>query len=187
LSIADNFGYIVGLQNLKYEQIIEIILKRHRVSGYNIIYEPSAADVNSKTYKKISADKRQDYLKKKYFSALNNFARSNISLALMFWLRSIKDVTKDSITLRSLTDLDFSFLNSLSMEKVFALHSLILHDGLTEDSFVLIQNQGYEFGKRMLMLLIDDGIIIKKNDHYWVNPLLYRQSVRLLQTKNILH
>lgn len=40
---------------------------------------------------------RQEYLKKQYFSSLNKFARDNISLALLFWLRSTVDVKKDTM------------------------------------------------------------------------------------------
>ena len=85
----------------------------------------------SKSYKKIGEEKKQDYLSRQYFSDLNKFAKSNISLALLFWLRSTKEVSGDTITIGSLRDMDFSFLTSLETSKVFTLHSLLIHDGLT--------------------------------------------------------
>lgn len=38
LTIPDYFAYIIKLENLEFAQITEIILRRHRVSGYNIYF-----------------------------------------------------------------------------------------------------------------------------------------------------
>jgi hypothetical protein len=38
-----------------------------------------------------------------------------------------------------------------------------------------------------LIQLMDDGFIIKKEDVYLINPLLYRQVINLLKDKNFLH
>lgn len=135
----------------------------------------------------MNDQEKQDYLQKEFFYALNKFAKSNISLALLFWLRSTKNVTKDTITIASLKELDFSFLLSLSINKIFTIYNLLLHDGLTVEQHSEIFNDTSSNNEMLLQVLFDDGLIIKKENRYLVNPLLYRQTVDLLQSKNIIH
>jgi energy-coupling factor transporter ATP-binding protein EcfA2 len=187
LDAADYFGYVIRLENLSDFQTINMILKRHSVSGYNIYFEPSAEDDEKKSFKKLSDAEKQEFLKKNYFIKLNKFAHNNLSLALLFWLRSTKEVSKDTITIGSLDNLDFSFLSILSREKFFTLSSLLLHGGLTESEHALIFNESIDQSRSILTLLKDDGIIIKEANQYFVNPFLYRQVVNLLQQKNIIH
>ncbi len=187
LSISDYFSYTVKLHPFTDDQIVDIILKRHRVSGYNIHFEPSASDLQNKTYQRLSDSEKQKYLKVKYFSELNKFARSNLSISLFYWMRSTREVKNDTITIGSLEDLDFSFLRGLSDEKVFTLYSLLIHDGLTVKQHSMVFNQSEEKSRLNLLLLSDDGIITHTKSGFIINPLLYRQTVSLLQIKNILH
>ncbi|HKB85903.1 MAG TPA: hypothetical protein VKD08_07020 [Ignavibacteriaceae bacterium] len=187
LNISDYFSYTVRLNPFTDDQIVDIILKRHRVTGYNILFEPSAGDLQSKTFQRLSDTDKQKFLKSKYFSELNKFARSNLTISLFFWMRSTRKVKDDNITIGSLEDLDFSFLQGLSDEKVFTLYSLLIHDGLTVKQHAMVFNQSEEKSKLNLLLLSDDGIITGTKSGFIINPLLYRQIVSLLQTKNILH
>lgn len=187
LNISDYFSYIVKLQPFTDDQIVDIIMKRHRVSGYNIKFEPSEEDLQSRNYQRLSDQEKQKYLKEKYFSELNNFARSNLSISLFFWMSSTREVKTDTISIGSLEGLDFSFLQGLGDEKIFSLYALLIHDGLTADQHSVIFNQAEEKSRLNLLLLADDGIVIRTNDRFVINPLLYRQTVSLLQTKNILH
>ncbi len=187
LNISDYFGYVIRLKSMEDEKMIKVILKRHKISGYNLNFKPSREDETGKSFQKLSEEKKQDYLSKQYFSDLNKFAKSNISLALLFWLRSTKEVAGDTITIGSLRDMDFSFLSSLDTSKVFTLHSLLVHDGLTIESFSIINNLPEAQSRLMLLVLLDDGVIIQRHGLYKINPLLYRQAVNLMQTKNIIH
>jgi hypothetical protein len=187
LNIGDYFSYIIKLLPFTDEQIVEIILKRNRVSGFNINFEPSAEDLKNKNFLKLNDPERQKYLKEKYFSELNRFARSNLSISLYFWMRSTREVKNDIITIGSLEGLDFSFLQDLSEEKIFTLYALLIHDGLNVEQHALVFNQSEEKSRLNLLLLTDDGIITKTKNGYMINPLLYRQTVSLLQSKNILH
>ena len=187
LNISDYFSYIVRLQPFTDEQIVDIIMKRHRVSGYNIKFEPPEDDLQNRNYQRLSDTEKQKYLKEKYFSELNKFAKSNLSISLFFWMSSTKEVKNDTITIGSLEELDFSFLQGLGDEKIFSLHALLVHDGLTTEQHAVIFHQPEEKSRLNLLLLADDGIVIRTNGRFVINPLLYRQIVSLLQTKNILH
>ena len=185
MNVPDYFGYLVKIEQLSDEQIIEIILKRHRISGYNIYFETE--NEPSKKNKNLSDSELQEYLKKEYFSELNKFAKSNISLALLFWMRSTKEVTANAIKISSVVQIDFSFFSTIDSDKVFILYILLLHDGLTVEDAAEILNKPLKEIKLKLLVLLDDGIIIRKGELYQINPLLYRQIVSLLQSKNIIH
>ena len=187
LSIEDFFAYTIRLRALKDEQITSVILKRHSVSGYNVQYKPGKIDRKSKKFIKAKPKAQQAFLEKEYFAGLNRLANSNISVALIYWLRSTLQVTDDSLVMGSLKDFDFSFLSNLNQSKLFTLHMLLLHDGLTTENHSLVFNQSIEKSKLDLILLHEDGILIKRDEFYFLNPLLFRQVVNLLKAKNLLH
>lgn len=187
ISIADYFANPIELENLDDNQIIEIILKRHRVSGYDLLFEASENIISNKNYQKIPVEEKQVYLEKLYFSQLNKFAHSNISLALLFWVRSTSDITDDKITIGHLPKVDFSFLSTLSNSKIFVLDLLLIHDGLTAEDVTSINGVSADSNRRLLIALEDDGILVRKNMSFFINPLLYRPVVELLKSKNIIH
>ncbi len=78
-------------------------------------------------------------------------------------------------------------MNALSKEKIFALHALILHDGLDIEQYAMVFNQDPEEAKMLLYLLHEDGIITIRDDDYVVNPLLYRPAISLLKSRNLLN
>ncbi len=187
INASDYFGYIVNLRKLNEKQITSLVSKRHRISGYSINYEADEHTLKTKSYKKLTEEERQPFLKNKYFIELNKFAQSNISLALVFWLRSAKDIVNDVIKIGSPPELDYSFLENLSSEKIFCLSALLIHDGLKIQDHAEIFGCSVNKSKLLFLLMHDDGIIIEQNGLYIINPLLYRQIVGLLKSRNIIH
>jgi len=194
--ISDYFEYEVQLQAFQNQQLREVILKRHRVSGYALVYEAAREDRFRKKFAKMSKDEQQLYLEKEYFNDLNKITSGNFSIAQLFWLRSARRVTEDTIYIGSLKDYDFSFVKSISLQHLLTFHLLVLHDGLTEEQFrrlteyqIEAKPEAKQIGKNSLSLiqLMDDGFITKKEEVYIINPLLYRQVVNLLKAKNFLH
>lgn len=187
IDISDFFAATIKLKDLRREQINEIILKRHKVSGYNLKFEPSAKDEQSKKYRRADDRGKQEYLKNEYFTDLRKFARSNISLALLFWTLSTKEVSGDKIVISSLKDLDFSFMENLSGEKIFALHALTIHEKLTAREFSEVFGISLKTSEIRLSGMCDDGIIIQNGGRYEINRALYRQTTELLQKRNLLY
>ena len=186
MDISDYFGYKVQLEQLDNKLMIDIILKRHRISGYNIYFEPENPELIKRKYKKLTEKEIQNILIEEFFSELNKFAKSNISLALLYWMRSTKKVTSSLITLSSLHELT-TFPGVINQEKIFVLYLLLLHDGLSEEEVALIYDKHPNEIRLILLTLFDDGIIVKRENLFIINPLLYRQIIFLLQSKNIIH
>lgn len=203
--VSDHFEYIEQLPTARAEVVREVILKRHRVSGYDIFFAPADSDLINKKFLKLDEPARQVYLEEEYFQDLSRITGGNFAVALLYWLRSTQEVTDDRITIGSLKKLDFTFLKSLSVPQMIILHALLLHDGLTVGQFqelagkrkpvkevVPAENRPDEIAPRVpanlqLMQLYDDGLLTRQEEVYHIHPLLYRQVVELLQTRNFVH
>lgn len=187
INLSDHFSYLIPLKDFDDQAIINMINKRHKVSGYNVKFEPAPSELNQKKFKKLNEAEQQAALRDSYFSGLNKIAKSNVSLALIYWLRSAKEITGNTIVIGSMKDIDFSFMNSLPAHKVFVLANLLFHDGMTEEGFCKVT--GYASGKARAVLqpMFEDGIIVLNDHKYQINPLLYRQTVLMLKKKNIIH
>ena len=125
-------------------------------------------------------------MEKEFFDSLNKFAQSNVSLALLFWLRSIKEIQEHKVYINSDLEISNTLLNSLTTEKVFVLQSLILHDGLRVSDLSKTLNFSMAETNQLIQILYDDGILVKNEEVFLINPLLYRQSVSLLKSKNLI-
>ena len=115
------------------------------------------------------------------------FTENNISLALLYWIRSTKKVENNVITIGILKNLNFNLINTLPDESVFTLHALLLHDSLTVEDHAQIFNNDLLQSRLSLMVLVDKGILVQDENRYQINRLLYRQVVNVLSNKNILH
>lgn len=187
ISINDFFIFNIHLKELDDNLIEKIILSRHNISGYDLEFLPSEDILKQKSYKKLPDSEKQEYLKKRYFEQLNKLTANNIAVALFLWLRSIVSSDDEKVVVTTKIELDFSFLKSLSDQKLFALMSIILHDGLTLNELSLIFNMSKKESQLLIATLADDGILFKRGDVYKINFQLYVPIINLLKDKNILH
>lgn len=187
LSIHDYFSHIIFIGKLKEQEIVDIIKKRNRISGLHVIFEPDDNKVLKKKLKGLPDEEQQVHLRKSYFDDLGSFSESNISLALIFWLLSTREITENKLIIGHFEKPDLSFVNVLSADRVMTLLALILHDGLNETELAKVNHITHEEAKFLVMMLLEDGIIYKENGSYLVNPLIYRNVIKHLQSKNLIH
>lgn len=187
IAIHDFFSYPIQMQSLSDEEITNIVWKRNRISGYKIQFTASDKRLVDKKFKNLTEDEQQLVLKRDFFAALNAFANSNISLALIFWLLSTREVKGNTLIMGAFKKPDFSFMNALSADKIHALNAMIIHDGLTENQLQRVLNASDGALKMTLLSLIEDGILFVKEEVYMVNAMLYRSTIAMLKDKNLIH
>ena len=188
IAIERYIRHKIVLSPLSDEQIIKLIMKRHRVSGYNLKFDESQVphkDLFSTFKKKV--DTSQDGLQKSFFSELNAFAQSNISLALLYWLRSALSFEDNTVIIGKIKNIKFNFLTSLDTNSIFTLHSLLLHETLNVKEHAEIFHQAEKQSRMTLMVLEDSGILVSKDGEFHINHLIYRQVVTVLRNKNLIH
>lgn len=188
INIGGYFKHNIHLSRLDEEQIVQLIMKRHRVSGYNLRFESNnLSKAESRKLRRMSGEEQQEYLQKEFFSSLNKFAQSNISLALLYWMRSTHEVTNNTIVIAKIEKMNYNFLSSLNEIEIFTLHTLLIHDSLSTEEHAVLFHQSEKQSRMILMVLEDNGILINQENRFKINRLLYRQVVNVLRSKNIIH
>ncbi len=176
------------LSRLNEEQIVKLIMKRHRVSGYNLKFDENQLRRKDLfTLLRKTTDNSQEGLKRTFFTELNSFAQSNISLALLYWLHSVISFENNTVVIGKIKNIKFDFLTSLDATSIFTLHSLLLHDTLSLKEHAEVFSQAEKQSRMTLMVLEDSGILIFRNGEYTINQLIYRQVVTVLRNKNLIH
>ncbi len=186
IRLNEIFGYHIFLKHLQSNRIKDLIKKRNSISGYNLEYQPGSNVTKNKDFEKLTYEQQQSLSEREFFNSLNKFAQSNISLALLFWLTSIRKIDERKVYINADFEISDSILDSLSAEKIFVLQALILHDGLDVNDLSKTVNYSLSETNQLTQILYDDGVLVKINGVYFINPLLYRQSVTLLKSKNLL-
>ncbi len=183
------FSHMVRTDNLDREMLEKSILSRHKATGYELTFEPGTATQKSRAFKKIMSDEseKQKYLREQYFNRLNQIAEGNLSIAMNFWLQSIKEFDDRSVKQLPTEVADLDKLEVPSRDVLFTLAALVLHENLTESELSMALHQDEAESRLMLARLKSKGIVQSSDDGYKLNHLIYRQVVRLLKRRNIIH
>jgi GTPase SAR1 family protein len=182
------FHQVISLDAFSNGTIKSIIMNRHRLSGYDLLFESNGNHLHDRKLKKIkNEDHRQNYLKEQYFHFLNTISSGNISVAMLYWLRSIQSIEDDKVILNSAIDFDYDFLDSLTESELFTLASIINYEKLTVTDHATIFKQSVEQSRLNLNQMCRYGLLQEFDNYYHVHPFLYRHLVELLKSKNILH
>ena len=184
--IGDFFEYKIRLSDMTADQITEIISKRNKISGYYIEFEIPEGDTASSKLNKLTKDEIQEMYRNKFFYSLNKFTDSNIAISLLYWQLSVKEVTEDTIKILYFQQPDLSFISYFDKINLFVLQAIILHDGLTPLELSMVINNSEGECQLLLLSLLEDGILKKRDEVYLLNPLIYRQTVSLLKSQNLL-
>lgn len=118
---------------------------------------------------------------------ITTLAEGNATVAMIFWIRSIKEFNDSQIRIESLEILNVASLDGLDTISLFALSAFILHDSLTPSELSMIINSNESDCEMMISRLVSRGLLVGTNNYYKLNDLVYRQVVRLLKNRNILH
>jgi Kef-type K+ transport system membrane component KefB len=180
LNISSFFPFQIKTEVLTKEQIREAILKRHQTSGYELEFLP---DESLKSYKHLklnfSSKDKQLSLQEEYFDRLYEACEGNITSAMFYWMKSIKDFKNNTIYISPFKKLDFRFLENFEIEKLLTLSNLIQHGSLTIAEHQEIFNCEQEKSKTILNFLNAANLIhFDLNEQgekvYYINPAVYK-------------
>jgi hypothetical protein len=190
MSSADQyFSHINEIDILTDEQIRKAITIRHKSTGFQMVFDPAASVKNSRAYKKLLNNdvKEQEYLADFYFDKLADIAEGNMSVATIFWLQSIKEFDEKKMVIAPIEVADVDRLEIPSRNVLFTLAAFALHDTINEEQLAMALHQDLNESRLMIGRLRSKGILLKTEEGYRMNQLVYRQVIRLLKRRNILH
>jgi hypothetical protein len=116
-------------------QVEAALMKRHARSGLPLVFaepaEPSTL-LARRLGKATTPEERQAILQSEFFDGLFRASGPNLRLALLYWLRAADfEAAADTLTLRPVALLDFSFVGAFDLARSFALKALLQHGTLT--------------------------------------------------------
>jgi hypothetical protein len=188
IQISEQFAYSVELGEIDKATMKEALIKRHKISGYNLFFEKPPAAYLSKKFLKSSTDVQQEILREDFFTDINKIAKSNFKIAFMYWIRAAEKVEGSTIYMRSLKNIDTSFLNKIAPVKLLLINSILLQERLNKDEIVELSGLDEQRTLNMVNSLYENGILtIEDEEFYIVNILLFRQVTALLKSKNVIH
>ena len=185
--VSEHFTREIQLQKFNGEMLDEVIFKRNNLSGYRIEFEPSKENISSKTFQKMNGDEKQSYLRKQFFIELNQMSNGNVSLAQLYWLRSTSSVSDDTINIGFLREIDVSFVKNLPGEYLFAMHTILIHDGLNLEEYALSLNIPESSCGNVLIPMLERGLLIRPKEKFNINPIIFKQVVSLLSSHNFIN
>ncbi len=186
--VGEFFSHSITTDKLNAEEIESLILKRQKASGYQLHFIPDASTQKSRAYKKNldNDEASQEYLKDKYFNKLTNLAEGNATVAMILWIRSIKEFNDSHFIIESLDIINMASLDGLDSLSLFALSAFIMHDLLAPNELAMVLNDSESNCEMIISRLVSRGLLVKSGEHYELNDLIYRQVVRILRNRNIL-
>lgn len=189
LSLGDYFSHILKTDMLDESQIENVIMSRHRSSGYELTFEADESHAKSRAYRKLldREDEAQQYLKEKYFEDLSDLALGNASIAMIFWIRSIREFDETHCYIKPLEVTTLEMVQELKPNVLFTLAALVLHDALSAKELCGVLQFDEQQSRVILSQLKTRGLLQEKDGQYIINQLMYRQVVRVLKERNIIH
>lgn len=183
--IHEFFTWNIGMGFLSEGDIKSLILKRHDVSGFKLVFSDDISG-NQKKLKKMAINEKQEYLKGLFFDKLAKASEGSLSLALLQWALAASLIDKQTIHLEKLIEVK-DILGGLDNIKTSILHALMLHDGLNIKELIEVLRYDSSLVRAHLASMEKDGIIEPINDFIKINPLLHWSGIRLLTKRNLIH
>lgn len=187
INISKYFNSVLIPENKDEKDIREIILKRHRMSGYNLIFEEPIELTRSKKFKLATENEKQKIIDDYFFKKLAGLSAGNIRVAIFFWQSCIKKITKEKMIISPELNFDFSFITQLPSDILLTFAALIQHESLNEQQHALIFNQDKPDSALLLNRLLNKGYLRNSDSGFYVHPFLYRPIIKALYERNILH
>ncbi|MBE0515143.1 hypothetical protein [Sulfurimonas sp.] len=187
ISISNYFTSEIFIEPLSHENIKETISKRNEYENLKTEFLPKEENLKGMALEKLGDEQKQIFLSEKFFKQLHKLSNGNISLAMLYWVRAIEKIEENIIYIKGIDNVDHSFVKNLSSEALFALQALILHDGLDLHDFSIVMNAPHEECRKMLMPMLEKGLLIQPHKKYNINPAIYQQVHDHLSSKNFIH
>lgn len=182
-SLSDYFTKKVVLDGFTLQQLRDFLLTRHRVSGYDIeFYWP--VKTSSKKVLKKNGKERHSYLMGEFVGLIHRQSEGNLHFALLHWILSIKEVNGNTMVI-SPFNMEMEMVKGLADEKLAVLHTLVLHDGLSQEGVMRTTGFSEKRCSRILSRLVKDGLVLRKENLFEVNLLLTNGLKKIFKAKNM--
>jgi len=195
VEISEYFSYIIETRNLVGDELAKVIMARHEVSGYGLLFASENTPSVLRRLKKTGDEKaKQKVLRDIFFERLSDASKGNVQIALFYWLRSIIEIKDDTVYVELLKPFRFAFLNQLSVDKLFTLAAVLQQGTLTVREHMEVFRSSESVSEGMMATLASDNLIQIRpgvdeggDVRYMINPVMRRPLVDLLWNRHIFY
>ncbi len=187
IGIARSFPLTIFLGKLSRKDTEQVVMQRHRFSGYRVEFEISERQAESRKYRNLkTVEEQARYRRNLYFDTLHSIAAGNIAVIMRIWLQSINGQQSEMLTIEPLSDKEVSLAEILGEDDFFVLATILQHGAVDVEQISRILKLPRETCRQTLGYLANKGVLFKADEGYEVRLLLYRQVVRMLIRRNII-
>lgn len=162
IDLFDYFTHAVEIEAFSEQEIEQMIMKRHRVSGFDVSFNKPQLSILERTRHPLMASEAARYPKRTYFEHLAVQSQGNPLAALLLWLKSVKqDENKENLLhVQPITSTNArAFIDGLSLEKRMILALLLQHNALSLKQLATIMMEPLDVVRTQVEHLQRLGII----------------------------
>ena len=187
--ISDYFSHSIAVDGYSENDIRDMILRRQKASGYQVVFRPDASTAKSRAYRKTlgNATEEQAFLEERFFEQLWRLAEGNSTAAMIYWIRSIVRFEESQFFIEPQSLSGIEYLQELDSNSLFILAAFVLHDSLKASELALVMRISETDAHMQISRLHAQGLLVDKGVNYSLNDMIFRQVVRLLKSRNILN
>lgn len=191
LRIADSFTFVVNTENLDSHELAQVILARHRVSGFGLRFTPDEVMQQRRKYRQSDDDEQQSMLRHTYFESLGRASEGNILAAIFYWLKSLSELRGNELIVNPLKPLRFDFLREMPIAHLITLSLIIQHGNLTAAEHARILRTDVDASLAVLSHLTNINLLTSEmNDkgegRFAVSRVIYIPLTKELKAANVL-
>lgn len=182
-------SHLVATDRLTSAQVQEAVLSRHRATGYDLVFEPDRSTRVSRAFRRRLGDpeREQEYVRDLFFRKLGEISEGNLSVAMILWIRSIRVEDGHTLTIQPFDLPDLDLMDLRDPGTPFTLAALAIHDALPTPCLQQVLAGVVDGVGNIMARLHAKGIVTRQKGEYRINMLIYRQLVRMLKGRNLLH
>jgi len=191
LRISDNFTFVVNTENLTSDELKQVILARHRVSGFSLRFLPDDVMEQRRKYRQADDDEKQMMLGESYYESLGRYSEGNILAAIFYWLKSLVELRGNELVVNPIRPLRFDFLREMPVTHLLTLSLIIQHGNLTAAEHARIMRTDISSSMAVLSYLKNINLLtsesnVKGEERFSVSRVIYIPLTKELKTANIL-
>jgi len=182
----------IDITALHRNDIRNVILNRHSVTGYNLFFKvDEIRELKNKLIKGASVEEEQKKLSNQFFTRLEEYSEGNIISGMYYWLQSIREVKENTLIIEPLRKIQFALLDKLEDIYLLTLSEILVHETFTDVEHSLLFDVNVEVSREILgylaalNILYIDQIEFMSN-RYFLNKSIYKLIEKELIKRNMI-
>jgi len=182
----------IDISELHRNDIRNIILNRHSVTGYHLFFKTDEiSQLKNKFIKGATVEEEQKKASNQFFGKLEEFSEGNIISGMYYWLQSIKEVKDNTLIIEPTRKIQFALLDKLEDIYLLTLSEILVHETFTDIEHSLLFDLNVEVSREILgylaalNILYIDQIEFMSN-RYFLNKSIYKLIEKELIKRNMI-